>query len=427
MQLTKWLNKTVITSILSFAAITHAEAQHLPQLSLEEAQRFARENYPLLKRKELIRQTEETHLRNLNKGYLPQLSLNSQATYQSEVTQINISLPGININPLSKDQYKATADVNQLLFDGGLINQQKKIQKLSADTEEQRTEVELYKFRERVDQLFLNVLYLGQQQRQIYLIQKDLDIGIAKLDAQVKNGVAFRSSLDVLKAERLITEQRNLELQSAREGLIDALSVLTGKELATGTEFQLPKAPALSNTIHRPELSLFENQRNLLQQQKKTIAARNLPKASLFGQGGYGRPGLNFLKDDFDWFYIAGARLSWNLGNMYSQRGERKLVDLNKREIEIQKQTFLINTESQLKQQSAEIKKLEQLLAADEEIIAIREKVKKAASAQLENGVTTANDYLREVNAEDQARQARIAHQLQLLQAQINYQNLTGI
>lgn len=66
------------------------------------------------------------------------------------------------------------------------------------------------------------------------------------------------------------------------------------------------------------------------------------------------------------------------------------------------------------------------LIAGDEEIITLRASVKDAAKAQLENGVITANDYLREVNAEDQSRQALITHQIQLLQAQINYQIISG-
>jgi outer membrane protein TolC len=52
--------------------------------------------------------------------------------------------------------------------------------------------------------------------------------------------------------------------------------------------------------------------------------------------------------------------------------------------------------------------------------------VTDAAKAQLENGVITANDYVKEVNAEDQARQTLITHKVQLLQAQINYQTILG-
>ncbi len=94
--------------------------------------------------------------------------------------------------------------------------------------------------------------------------------------------------------------------------------------------------------------------------------------------------------------------------------------------VDIQKETFVLNTNTQLRQQQSEIDKLKELIVTDEAIIDLRKSVKDASKAQLENGVITSNDYLREVNAEDQARQALITHQLQLLQAQINYQIIVG-
>ena len=183
---------------------------------------------------------------------------------------------------------------------------------------------------------------------------------------------------------------------------------------------------AADATGSRPEISLFDKQTSLLQQQKKLIASRNLPKASAFVQGGYGRPGLNMLKNSFEPFAIGGLRLNWNLGNLYTAKNEKKLVELNSRNIALQKETFILNNSAQLSQQRAEIDKLEQLIKADKEIIILRSSVKQAANAQLENGVITANDYLREVNAEDQARELMTLHELQLVQANINLKLLKG-
>jgi outer membrane protein TolC len=79
-----------------------------------------------------------------------------------------------------------------------------------------------------------------------------------------------------------------------------------------------------------------------------------------------------------------------------------------------------------LKQQNADLAKLEQLLGSDDEIIALRESIKTTSAAQLENGVINTNDYLREVNAEDQARVNRILHEIQLLMSRYNLQTTLG-
>jgi outer membrane protein TolC len=199
-----------------------------------------------------------------------------------------------------------------------------------------------------------------------------------------------------------------------------------GKPLDENTKFQLPQIAQKTAEIKRPELDLYQKQAELVNQQKKLLISKNLPKASLFGQGGYGRPGLNMLQNEFDWFYLAGVKMSWNLSSLYTYKKEKQLIGISSKSVGLQQQTFLLNTNAQLAQQQAEIDKLEALIASDQKIIALREKVKIAANAQLENQVISSSDYVREVNAEDQARQTLITHQLQLLQAKINYNTLAG-
>jgi outer membrane protein TolC len=244
----------------------------------------------------------------------------------------------------------------------------------------------------------------------------------------VNNGVAFKSNLNVLKAEFLKADQRTIELKASRKGYIDVLSLFINQQLPENTKLERPVAggSVLTNDIQRPELKLYSTQEKLLGSQFNLVDSRNRPKASLFFQGGYGRPGLNFFKNDFDFFYTTGIRMSWSIGGLYTGKKEKKILELNLKTIDIQKEVFLFNTSTQLKQQQSELEKLQKLIATDNEIIDLRIKVKDAARAQLENGVITANDYLREVNAEDQARQTLISHQIQLLQAQINYQTISG-
>lgn len=421
-QLTNWLKvKSVVMAALLIAPMISSA-----QLSLDSAYAAAKRNYPLIKQKDLIRQTTDLTIENLRKGYLPQVSLNGQVSYQSDVTKVDVPVPGIKIDPPSKDQYKVVADVNQLIYDGGQIKQQQVLQELNAVVENQKVEVELFKLQERINQLFLGVLFLDEQIKQVGLIRQDIQTGMKKVDAQVQNGVAFRSNLHVLQAESLKTDQRLIELKASRKGLIETLSLFMNQPLDESTVLQRPAVTSLQTENIRPELKLFNDQSKMLDHRYKIIRSANLPKTSLFAQGGYGKPGLNMLKNEFDLYYIGGVRLTWSLSGLYTRKREKQLVEVNKRIVDVQKETFLFNTNTQLRQQQSEIDKLQQLVKSDNDIIELRIKIKDAAKAQLENGVITSNDYLREVNAEDQARQLLITHQLQLLQAQINYQNTLG-
>jgi len=419
--------KRLLLVIINYSLfIIVAPAQE--SLTLHQAYDLAQKNYPLIKQRELINKTREYTIDNLSTGFLPQLNLSGQATYQSEVTSVKVPIPGVNIESPSKDQYKVLADVNQLIYDGGSIKQQKNIQDLTAEVEQQKIEVELYKLKDRINQLFLGVLFLDEQLKQVDLIRSDLNNGIKRVEAQVNNGTAFRSNLNVLQAELLKTDQRVIELKASRKGYVDVISLFINQGLREDVKLEKPtvEASVLTNDIQRPELKLYSTQEKLLGGQYKLIESRNKPKASLFWQGGYGRPGLNFLSNNFDFYYTTGIRLNWNFGGFYTQKKEKKIVELNQKTIELQKETFLLNTNTDLKRQQSEVDKLQKLVVTDKDIIDLRIKVKDAAKAQLENGVITANDYLREINAEDQARQSLITHQIQLLQAQINYQTISG-
>jgi outer membrane protein TolC len=408
---------------LLFLFVVLSQVSFAQTITLAQVLAKARQQYPLIKQKDLIRQTKNITVENLNKGLLPQLTVSGQATYQSEVTTVKIPVPGVTIDPLSKDQYKIVADINQMIYDGGMLKQQRNIQQLNADVEEQKIEVELYKLEERISQIYLSILYIDEQLKQTQLIRDDLSTGTKKIEAQVTNGVAFKSNLNLLKAELLKVDQRVIELTATKTGLLDVLSLFTGETYTASTVFTRPViAAATDQNILRPELNLFQKQEQLLGGQSIMIKAKNLPKTSFFFQGGYGRPGLNFLENKFATYYVTGIRFNWAFGGLYTAKKERELIGINQQIIAVQKDVFLLNTNTQLKQQQAEIDKINQLIAKDHEIVELRLKVKDAAKAQLENGVITANDYLREVNAEDQARQMLIVHQLQLIQAQINYQ-----
>jgi outer membrane protein TolC len=319
------------------------------------------------------------------------------------------------------------ADVSQLIYDGGMVKEQKKVQELTAAIGNNKVNIELYNLRSRVFQLYFAILLQQELQTQTRLLIHDVQSGIDKVKAQVENGVVLRSNLWLLQAQQLQTSQRMIELQSTRSGLLAALGKLLNVSFDTTLLLKKDDVSFTSDTaIQRPEITLYKSQIALLQSQKQLLSAKNKPRLSAFVQGGYGKPGLNLLSDKFDPYYIGGMRAEWSLGNLYTARRDRKLLGISQQTIDLQRETFLLNTRSQLSQQQAEIDKYQQLIATDKAIIDIRKNISDAAKAQLENAVITSNDYLREINAEDQARQTMIVHEIQSLQAKANYAIISG-
>lgn len=402
------------------------QAQQNETLTIEACYTWAEQNYPLVKQRDLIAKSKASSIDNALKGYLPQFTINGQASYQSEVTQFPIAVPGAEAPQLSKDQYKLYAEVNQTIYDGGAIRQQRLTHEVNAQVEEQKLTVELYSLKERINQLYFGILTTDEQLRQNELLQNDLQLGIRKTQAAIDNGTAFKSNADALKAELLKAHQRTTELRATRSAYLDMLGMFINQTLNENTTLAKPQQLTVSDEITRPELALYDYQNRSIDIQYQQLQVKNNPKLSLFFQGGYGRPALNMLSNNFEAYYIGGARLTWSLGGLYTMKKDKALLDHSRKTIGLQRETFLFNTNLTRRQQHADITRLQELLSSDNEIITLRESVKKASAAQLENGVITSNDYLREVNAEDQARQTRILHEIQWLLAQYNHQTTTG-
>lgn len=394
------------------------------QLSLDTCYALARQNYPLVRQYELIARSGAYSVSNAAKGYLPQLSFSGQATYQSDV--VHIPLPGNLLPELAKDQYKVQADVSQTIYDGGAIRHEKELYKANTAVQQQQLEVNLYALKDRVSQLFFGILLSDEQLKQNTLLQEDLQSGIHKTEGAVNNGVALRSSLDELKAELLNAQQSRTQLTALRKGYLLMLSQFINRPLPDDIVLLKPAPASILTDINRPELNLYNLQRQSLTIREQQLKVSYLPKVSAFAQGAYGRPTFNFISNDFGLFGLAGIRFSWALGSLYTNHNSRQILQLNKQDLDIQQETFLFNTKLSITRAQHDAAQYEEMLSQDESIIALRNSVKNAAAAQLENGVITSHDYISQVNAAAQARQQQALHEIQLLQVEYSSRNTTG-
>lgn len=404
-----------------------AAAQTETKLRLETCHSLAKTNYPLMKSYSLIENTRQQSMSNTKKGILPQINFAGQATYQSEVTQIPISLPDMDIPKMSKDQYSLTGEISQSITELFTVKDQKSYVNINAEINANKTDVELYKLRDRINKLFFGILLVDEQIKQTELLENDIQRGIDQTNVAISNGVALKSAADNLEAELLKANQRAIELKATRKGYTDMLSTFIGKTIDENTTLEKPLPPMFSDTIIRPEIKWFDSQERSFDIQRKFIEAKKLPRLSLFFKGGYGRPGLNMLHDDFQGYYIGGARLSWNLSVFYTHKNDKKVLENNQDMVDIQREVFLYNTKLELIQQDAEINKIEELIETDKRIIQHREKVKNTTRNQLKYGTATSNDYLTALTAEDQAKLSLIIHEIDLLMKKYDVQTTTGV
>lgn len=421
------IKKLLITSLLFLGHLTA-----FAQLTIEDCYTKAQENYPLIRQYNLIEKTKEYNLSNANKAYLPQVTFSAKATHQSDVTKLPIDfsqlgIQGVDIPTLSKDQYNASLDVNQIIWDGGAIKSQKEGVETAAEVSKKNVEVSIYAINERINQLYFGILLADAQTRQIQLLQDELERNYKLIESYVQNGIANQADLDAVKVDILKAKQHEVRFINTKKAYIEILSTLIGEELSENTEFAKPvPVRPFTHTINRPELDLYNAQIQNLAIKDREITSGLMPKLGLFATGGYGKPGLNMLQDNFEAYYIAGVRLSWNIGNFYTLRNNRKTIQSNIESIENQRETFLFNTHLDVTQKNNHIDNYYEQLKYDDEIIALRGSVKRASEVKMANGTISGSDLTRDINAEQMAIQEKILHETELLLAIYNLKFATN-
>ena len=408
--------------IMWAVALSGANAQ-----TLAECQQAAERNYPLIKRMDLITQTAALTVANIQKGWLPQLTVTAQATLQSDVTafpeqmQTVYQQMGIDIKGLRKDQYRIGVDVQQTVFDGGAISSRKEVARREAGVEIARQEVDIYKVRQRVNELYFSLLLLDQQIALSRDLEQLLSSNEQKLGTMFKSGTAAESDYLSLKAERLKATQQLASLLSQRQSAAAILSVFCGIEVKSPVK---PSPTYDAAPTVRPELRLADSQVALANAREKALGAALLPRIGLFAQGFYGYPGYNMFEDMMRrrWSLngMIGARLTWNIGALYTRKNDKAQLRLARESAENSREVFLFNNKLEEMRYNEHTARYRQLMADDEEIIALRSRVRKAAESKLAHGIIAVNDLLREINAENTARVQQSIHEIEMLKAIYN-------
>ena len=402
----------------------------LPMLALgqtlEECQQAAEKNYPLIRQYGLIEKTTQLTVANIQKGWLPQVSASAQATYQSDVTawpdemKSMMSGMGIDMKGLKKDQYRVGIDVQQTIYDGGVIGSQKRIAREQGKVQAAQNEVNIYHVRRRVNEMYFGLLLIDEQIKLNRDLQTLLAGNESKLESMTKQGTAAESDLQNVKAERLNAVQKATELASQKQMLLRMLSTFCGMEIKAVQKPQVEiDGNGMTTENRRPELKMLDAQIGLLNAQEKALNAVLMPKVGVFAQGFYGYPGLNMFEDMMrhKWSLngIIGARVTWNIGALYTRKNDKAKLQLQRDITENSREVFLFNNQLEQIQQCENVERYQKLMTDDDEIIALRQAVRRAAESKLAHGIIDVNDLVREINQENAACVQQSVHEIEML------------
>ena len=414
--------KKVLLILLVAMSVSGVAAQ-----SLDECRRLAREHYPEIRQYDLISQTEQYNLSNAVRAWIPQVALSAQVTYQSatpaypDAFNAILQANGMEMDGVRKDQYKIAVDVSQNIWDGGLSKANRLMAEAEAEEQRRCVDVSVYALQSRIDNIYFGILLLDERVAQTEMLISVLESNLSRMRAYCENGVARQVDADVVEAELLSARQTLAQVLSSRASYRRMLELFIGCALSDD-KLERPVMRDLPHfTPARPELAMFNAQENRLSAQRKAINTSVMPRLSAFAQGYYGYPGLDMFKSmvSSDWSFnaIVGVRMSWNIGAFYTKKNNLDKLDLAQKQLDVQRDVFLFNTQMQIVQDEGEITRLRHAVDEDERIVELRRRVRVTAESQLENGVIDATDLLRKIADERDAALAQSVHEIELLQA----------
>lgn len=413
-----------IISVFLFGVIASFCAD--AQITIEECVRLATENYPLIKKYDLLAETREIDLSDINKSWLPRIGVYGQVTGQNIVPAFPKSLTGVlqqmgqKIKGLDKVQYKIGADITQPIWDGGSSKIRRELARTREEVGQAALDVELYAVRQRVENLFFAILLTDEQIAQSNITYDLLNKNLEKLRAMQRNGIAMQSDVDMVEAQALALNQNITAARSALEGYRDVLAIFTGQNRMDGNLVRPEAVEPVQNDSDRPELKLFERRVTLNGLSDRLSQTSLMPKVGFFAQAYYGYPGFDYFKSmmsrNLSFNILAGVKVSWNIDAFYTRTNYTRKIQADNADIAADRDLFLFNSELQSASQRVSISGIRNVMKDDERIIALRSSVRKAAESQLENGIIDATALLSKIADETSARLTANLHEIELLQ-----------
>lgn len=412
--------KCALTTLAVFISINAGA-----QITLDECIENAFSNYPQIKEKELIQASEGFDLKNASLAWVPQLSISAKATWQSEVVEMPFSMPGMDFN-IPHDQYGITADITQQIWDGGAASAKTLQAKTGAEVKRKQLEVNMYTIRSKVQSVYLGIILIDKQIKLNAILEEDLNRSLNEVRTLVEGGIKWESDIDQIKVNILSCEQQKTGQQTDRAAYVRMLSLLTGQDL-TGQTFVEPQIEATTSMeIKRPELNLYDAQLQQVAAQKKQLDASLWPRFNFTVQAGYGRPSLNMLSGEFNPYVIAGIKMQWNLGSLYTFKNDRRKTELDRSKLDYARESFILNTSVEAIQKQSQVEKDIDILQKDEEIVKLRKSIRETAENQYKEGVLKMNDYLSLLDEEFKARLNNDVHKVQYIMDVLDRNNTLG-
>jgi outer membrane protein TolC len=377
----------------------------------------------------------ELRTRNILAGRLPVITVNGQAQYQSDVPTPPSILPsGQPLFTGPKDTYDAYLRVEQSLIDS-TIDSRRAVERAQLDEAQARVRTALFGLRQDVNDAFFAAALLQERASALAATIADLETRLREASARVREGTALIDDAAAVEATLLQRRQDAAEIQANRRAALARLGQLTHRSITEDDVLALPALGAdvettrrtLAEVRARPEYLQFSSARDRLARQQDLATAQDRPRMTAFARAGYAKPGLNFISDKFETYWLAGVQLQWRAWTWGAASREREALAVQQQITQADEAAFTEGLRRAVVPDLATIDRLQAALGLDDRIVTLRESIERRTQARFREGVVTAAEYLDRSTELLDAQFARAGHRVEVAQASARLLTTVGL
>jgi outer membrane protein TolC len=278
-----------------------------------------------------------------------------------------VVIPGMNILAGAKHNYDLKLSLVQPIFTGGILSNHVKLETLNQLREKYNTDSRKIEVAGMIKSSYFTYRLLESKKKSLSLLIRNLKLHYKKINN------LYREEL-VKKSDLLETKIKISEIEMTREELNQLLKeekinftrlcgfavedVEKKYDESIGT---FPESLSFFKARH-PALKTIDQNIRMLYLQKKLAAGNYLPQVQGFAELHYGRPGIDFFKNEWSLYFQGGINVNFRIFDGNQLKKEKKIADMVIRKLDNHKEDLVLEVKRKLTQLYAKKKSIEKQL-----------------------------------------------------------------
>lgn len=356
--------------------------------------------------KNQVLEEKSAQIRKKNAEMRKLFSINSNLSFLFKSEKMKIEFPGATMYAGSKNNYDISLSLQQPIFSGDVLSNLSNMEEINLAIEKNKTLLKKIEIVFKIKSSYFNYFLLQNKKESLNYLIKDLNLHYRKIKNLYKEELVKKT--DLLETERKI-EELYINLEDLNSMIIN--EKITFNKLCKTDINEIDKN--YNENIKDYELAFTEFKKShpilktidekiiLLSYKGKIIKGEYLPQITGFAEIHYGKPGIDFFRNEWGTYFQAGVNVNLKIFNWNKQKRDLNIIKYSNQKIMNEKEDFILEGEKLLKQLYATKKSIENKINILNKLIKISNEDTELKKGLYEEQQISNIDYLESITKKE--------------------------